>query len=198
MYASRLEHGIKTNEGQEVFRYILSATKLPQIVVSTSDMHAAMVEARNNTALKAMVEEATEPLWSHTLHPRPALETVYTAPRTEVERQIAETWGKVLGVAHIGVHDNYFDLGGDSVQAIQITAQTRRQGFHHTPQQLFEHQTVAELARVANQADPVLQPPAEVAPGPLSSSPFPLSGLNEQELEELEKFLEETGKSQPG
>ena len=195
VYAARLEHGITTSEGQEAFQYILGATELPQIIVFTKDLQTSIVEARNNSDLKALVEQAAGPLPTHILHPRPNMETAFTAPRSEFEGKIAEAWGRVLGVAEVGVHDNYFDLGGDSVQAIQIIAQMNQQGFHLTPQQLFQHQTVSELAQVATGVQRVSQPPAEVIS--VSSSPeFPLSGLNEQELEELEKFLEETDKSQ--
>ena len=193
VYAARLEHGITTKEGQEAFRYVLGATELPQIIVFTKDLQASIAEARNNSDLKALVEQAADPLASHTLHPRPHMETAFTAPRNDSERRIAAAWGRVLGVAEVGVHDNYFDLGGDSVQAIQIIAQMNQQGFHLTPQQLFQHQTVSELAQVAAGAQSVSQPRAEIT-SKSSSSEFPLSGLNEQELDELEKFLEETDK----
>jgi aryl carrier-like protein len=113
-----------------------------------------------------------------------------------LEMQIAESWQKVLGVAEVGIHDNYFELGGDSVQAIQIIAQINRQGFSLTPQQLFQNQTVAELARAVAGSETVATTIPEDPK--IASSAFPLAGLNEEELHELEKFLEETDKSQPG
>jgi len=49
----------------------------------------------------------------------------------------------------VGVNDNLFDLGGNSLLVFQITARAARAGYRLTPRQLFEHQTVAELARAA-------------------------------------------------
>lgn len=193
VYAARLEHGITTREGQEAFRYVLGATELPQIIVFAKDLQASIAEARDNSGLKALVEQAAGPQAPHALHPRPSMETAFTAPRNDSERKIAAAWGRVLGVAEVGIHDNYFDLGGDSVQAIQIIAQMNQQGFRLTPQQLFQHQTVSELAQVATGAQAVAQPHTEII-SKSSSAEFPLSGLNQQELEELEKFLEETDK----
>ncbi len=71
------------------------------------------------------------------------------APRTEPERVLARIWSEVLGVAEVGVEDNFFDLGGDSILTIQILAKAERAGLHLTPRQMFEHQTVAALAAAA-------------------------------------------------
>jgi amino acid adenylation domain-containing protein/non-ribosomal peptide synthase protein (TIGR01720 family) len=71
------------------------------------------------------------------------------APRTEPERVLARIWSEVLGVPEVGVHDNFFDLGGDSILIIQILSRAQKAGLRLTPRQMFEHQTVADLARVA-------------------------------------------------
>ena len=71
------------------------------------------------------------------------------APLTEIERQLAAVWAEVLRRDDIGVHDNFFELGGDSILAMQIIAKAHQKGLHLTPRQLFQHQTVAELAAVA-------------------------------------------------
>jgi aryl carrier-like protein len=197
VYAASLQRGITPKEGQEAFRYILSAVELPQIIVSTTSLNASIAEARNSAALKRIAEKTSDMLLSHRLHPRPAMQTPYLAPRNEFETKISESWRRVLGVAEIGIHDNYFDLGGDSVQAIQIIAQMNRQGFRLTPQQLFQHQTVAEVAKVVAGSQSIPQKIPEVASNQTPSD-FPLAGLNEEELKELEKFLEETDKSHPG
>jgi amino acid adenylation domain-containing protein/non-ribosomal peptide synthase protein (TIGR01720 family) len=72
----------------------------------------------------------------------------FTAPRTDVEKLLAQIWSAVLGVERVGVHDNFFDLGGDSILSIQIVARANQAGLKLTPRQLFQHQTVAELATV--------------------------------------------------
>ncbi|MEU8529900.1 non-ribosomal peptide synthase/polyketide synthase, partial [Streptomyces sp. NPDC048629] len=73
----------------------------------------------------------------------------YVAPRTEVERILAEAWAEVLGLERVGIEDNFFDLGGDSIISIRVVARARDFGVHVTAAQLFDHQTVAGLATVA-------------------------------------------------
>lgn len=87
-------------------------------------------------------------------HSRPDGDKVFQAPRNEIEKTLAQIWSKVLGVEQIGVHDNFFDLGGDSILSIQIIAKANQAGLSLTPRQLFQHQTVAELASVAGVSMP--------------------------------------------
>jgi acyl-CoA synthetase (AMP-forming)/AMP-acid ligase II/aryl carrier-like protein len=79
---------------------------------------------------------------------QPANES-WVAPRTPAEEVLAQVWADVLGVPRVGIHDNFFELGGDSILTIQIAARVRQQGLHIAPRQLFEQQTVAELAASA-------------------------------------------------
>jgi amino acid adenylation domain-containing protein/non-ribosomal peptide synthase protein (TIGR01720 family) len=72
-------------------------------------------------------------------------------PRTEVEQQLAEIWQQVLGVKQVGVNDNFFALGGDSILSIQVVARARQAGLSLTPKQLFAHPTLSELAAVTGQ-----------------------------------------------
>ena len=77
---------------------------------------------------------------------RPELEEVYEAPRTPVEEVLAAIWSEVLGVERVGAHDNFFELGGDSIRSVRILALAKEKGMDFSLQQLFRHQTVAELA----------------------------------------------------
>jgi non-ribosomal peptide synthase protein (TIGR01720 family) len=70
------------------------------------------------------------------------------APRTEVERTLAAIWERILGVETVGVHDDFLDLGGDSILVIQAVARARRAGLALTPRLLLEHPTIDALARV--------------------------------------------------
>jgi amino acid adenylation domain-containing protein len=74
------------------------------------------------------------------------------APRTPKERLLCALWQEMLGRAAVGVDDNFFALGGDSVQAVIIAARAGRAGLAFEARALFEHQTVAALARVAVEA----------------------------------------------
>ncbi|MER7764185.1 amino acid adenylation domain-containing protein, partial [Streptomyces sp. NPDC097619] len=80
------------------------------------------------------------------------LDSEYAAPRDETERILADVWAGVLGVARVGVHDNFFDLGGDSILSIQVVSRARQAGLHLTSKMLFLHQSVAALAAVAGSA----------------------------------------------
>jgi len=80
-------------------------------------------------------------------YPRPALRVEYTAPRTELETAISRIWQDLLGVAQIGIHDNFLDLGGDSLLATRLVARMRDALHLDLPVRLFfERSTVAELA----------------------------------------------------
>ena len=80
---------------------------------------------------------------------RPELEGEYVAPRNETEEKLAKIWSEVLRLEKVGVNDNFFELGGDSILSIQIVSRARRAGLGLTPKLIFEHQTVAALAEVA-------------------------------------------------
>ncbi|HKQ75115.1 MAG TPA: phosphopantetheine-binding protein [Blastocatellia bacterium] len=79
----------------------------------------------------------------------------YEAPRNETESKLAEIWSAVLGVGAVGVNDNYFELGGDSIQCIHIMSMARRVGIQITTKLLFEYPTIAQLAAVAETTAPV-------------------------------------------
>ncbi len=78
------------------------------------------------------------------------------APRTPNEALLAQIWAEVLGVAQVGIHDNFFMLGGESILSIQIIARANQAGLRLTPRQIFQYQTIAELAAVAD-TQPVVQ-----------------------------------------
>ncbi len=70
------------------------------------------------------------------------------APRNAVEAALAEVWAEVLRRESVGIHDNFFEIGGDSIRTIQVVARSRKRGLILAPRQIFQHQTIAELARV--------------------------------------------------
>lgn len=72
----------------------------------------------------------------------------FTAPRNEKEELLARIWADVLGYEHVGIHDNFFEIGGDSILSIQIIAKARRVGLRLTPAQMIQHQTIAGLSSV--------------------------------------------------
>ncbi|HKH46212.1 MAG TPA: amino acid adenylation domain-containing protein, partial [Thermoanaerobaculia bacterium] len=85
---------------------------------------------------------------------RPERAASFAAPRDATERALARIWGEVLGVGEVGIHDNFFALGGDSILSLQIISRAGQEGLRLSPRQIFQHPTIAELApRVAPAAD---------------------------------------------
>ncbi|HEX9937985.1 MAG TPA: amino acid adenylation domain-containing protein, partial [Longimicrobium sp.] len=78
-----------------------------------------------------------------------------TAPRTRAEEVLARIWAQVLGRDSVGVHENFFELGGDSILSIQVIVRAAREGVRIALRQVFQHQSVAELAAAADTAPPV-------------------------------------------
>jgi len=71
----------------------------------------------------------------------------FVAPSSEIEQQLATIWEKLLNISPIGIHDNFFEIGGDSIRSIQVIAKASKVGINLAPDQLFEHQTIGALAK---------------------------------------------------
>jgi amino acid adenylation domain-containing protein len=84
---------------------------------------------------------------------RPELAEQYVAAQTPLQQKLADIVADVVRISKIGIHDNFFDLGGDSIQAIQVVARAQEAGIGLTPLDFFEHPTVALLAQAATYAD---------------------------------------------
>jgi amino acid adenylation domain-containing protein/non-ribosomal peptide synthase protein (TIGR01720 family) len=97
------------------------------------------------------------------------------APRTPAEALLAAVWREVLRHDTIGVTDNFFQVGGDSILSIQIVSRARAAGLHLSPRDLFQHQTIAELATVAR-FDPKTGADRSTVHGP-ASGPLPLTPI---------------------
>ncbi len=160
--------GISSREGVEAFNRIMARTRLPQVVVSTKDLHATIQRA-GTIAKSRLVEQLDKAQAARAIHPRPDVQTAYAAPTNAVEQRLAEVWQSILGIEQVGIHDNFFELGGDSVLAIQIIARCGSAGLQVTPAQLFQHQTVADLAAVVEAAPATQQERASIdGPAPLT------------------------------
>ncbi|MGW3270893.1 non-ribosomal peptide synthase/polyketide synthase [Streptomyces kronopolitis] len=95
----------------------------------------------------------------------------FVAPRTPAERTLAGIWSAVLGLERVGVGDNFFELGGDSILSIQAVSRARAAGLHLTSRDVFQHQTVAELAAAVDRRSaplPAQRQPEDTGPAPLT------------------------------
>src|SRR5689334_21533596 len=74
-------------------------------------------------------------------------ERSYVPPRTTTEELLCSVWAEVLRAEQVRIEDNLFDLGGDSILTIQVIVKARALGLELSVQQLFQYQTVHELAQ---------------------------------------------------
>ncbi|HZN06341.1 MAG TPA: amino acid adenylation domain-containing protein [Pyrinomonadaceae bacterium] len=86
---------------------------------------------------------------------RPDLDHEFAPPSSAVEQELARIWQQVLGLDKVGIHDNFFELGGDSILMIQIISRARQAGLTLTLRQVFQHQTIAELAQLPTMAQAI-------------------------------------------
>jgi acyl carrier protein len=97
---------------------------------------------------------------------RPELDSTFAQPRNEIERQIASIWQEVLGVADIGVEDNFFDLGGHSLLMVQVLSKLQ-EVFQKEQSMIamFQYPTVSALAEYLSQGTkpPTMQPSVDRA-----------------------------------
>ncbi|MEC1933737.1 lichenysin non-ribosomal peptide synthetase LicA [Bacillus paralicheniformis] len=87
----------------------------------------------------------------------------YKAPLTETEQLLADIWQEVLGIDRIGITDNFFALGGDSIKGIQMASRLQQHGWKLEMKDLFQHPTIGELSAYVQAADdqPIDQNPVE-------------------------------------
>jgi amino acid adenylation domain-containing protein len=82
-------------------------------------------------------------------HARPDLGSAFVAPRGETEERIARVWQEILGIDRVGAHDNFFDLGGNSLVGLKVISRLKSElGADISAVHLFEGPTVAALARL--------------------------------------------------
>ena len=140
----QLKLGMSTAEGLEVFRRAL-ASPSPWLVISTQEL-----AGRREQSLAAGTFEALDRAQGERAsHPRPLLANAYVAPGNPTEERIAAVWQDLLGIQPVGVHDNFFDLGGNSLMAIRVIARLKSElGVDVSEVSIFEGPTVATLARL--------------------------------------------------
>jgi tyrocidine synthetase-3 len=74
----------------------------------------------------------------------------YVAPRTALEEQLCNIWQEVLGVEKVGIQDNFFHIGGDSIVAIRVISKAKAQGLYFSVQDLFTSPKIGELSGSVN------------------------------------------------
>ncbi|MEV4016594.1 amino acid adenylation domain-containing protein [Nonomuraea angiospora] len=115
------------------------ARRLPEYMVPSAFVQVPRIPLNNNGKLDRRALPAPD---------RDALPAghAYVAPRTPTEELVAGVWRDVLGVERVGVHDNFFDLGGHSIRAVALVGALRKNGIEVNARDVFEHGTVARLS----------------------------------------------------
>jgi acyl transferase domain-containing protein/acyl carrier protein len=177
--ASLAELGIDPDNGTEAFRRALHLQGVPQVIVSTGDLQARIDQwvKRDDAA-----DGADEGPDDEDLQERPELASDYAAPRSDTERSVAQVWQEYLGIAQIGIHDDFADLGGHSLLATQILARLSSmfrvrlqiRNFYDTP-------TVADLAAYIESQ----RTPDRSEEDTINQALKEVEGLSDEELEAL-------------
>ncbi|HJP74821.1 MAG TPA: amino acid adenylation domain-containing protein [Pseudonocardiaceae bacterium] len=97
----------------------------------------------------------------------------YREPRNETEATIAAAYADVLGVERVGIDDDFFAAGGDSLRSIQVVARARARGLEVTTREIFEHRSVARLAEAVAARGDQVPTLAEEEGGGIGPMPLP-------------------------
>lgn len=194
----RATEGIYPEEGKDAFGRVLSVHGLSQVAVCTSDLSYRIQEirgAREYTYRKQKDDTSS----TISKHPRPNLGTLYVAPRNELEQTLAEIWQAVLGIEEVGIYDNFFELGADSVLGIQFVSRAREANIALAVNQLFELPTITDLAAIIKEEaavsltqtqSQILKPDSSKLEtsferGDFVPSDFPDAEINQKDLDSL-------------
>jgi acyl transferase domain-containing protein/acyl carrier protein len=138
---------ILPHEGSEAFGRVLSMLPASQVIVSTGDLQVRLGRWDVRASAGAAAVEA-----SPELHARPELPSAYVAPENELEQEIASIWQDLLGIAEVGINDNFFDLGGHSLLATMVISRIRKSfGVELQLRDIFESPAVSGLSLVVAQ-----------------------------------------------
>lgn len=142
----REKYGLTFQEGTDALSHILSM-KLPQVVVSTQKLQNIIEHENRILSTGISLEKVENQIFKKKT--RPILKTAYVAPSNDTECIIADIYQELLGIAQVGVHDNFFDLGGHSLIGIQLISQIHKKfEVELSIRYIFEAPTIAELALV--------------------------------------------------
>jgi acyl transferase domain-containing protein/acyl carrier protein len=141
----RLRKGLSSNEGVDAFVRIMH-NNFTQVIISTRNLQSVIEQSSSPTVSSGPPGSEKESL-PKLSHRRPEMNCDYFAPGNEAEQQIACIWQECLGLEQVGVYDDFFQLGGDSLLATQIIFRLR-DTFHAglTLRDFFNHPTIADLA----------------------------------------------------
>ncbi|MEM6252540.1 MAG: beta-ketoacyl synthase N-terminal-like domain-containing protein [Cyanobacteria bacterium P01_D01_bin.156] len=133
---------------QRALAQVHNPASCPQLVISPRNLKNRIINAFTPT--QAAVAQESSSGSNMPAHARPALTAPYVAPRSDIEKTVAEAMGDLLGIDAVGVNDNFFELGGHSLLAIQAVTRLRQEFQVDLPMRafLFGEPTVAGIAKI--------------------------------------------------
>jgi amino acid adenylation domain-containing protein len=122
-----LRDAISPVEGVEAFRRVLTGEGGPQVVVATTNLNHRLKRNRGLAAVKKNRKKGAEDRPSAPKAARPELTTDYVAPGSIMEKKLAGIFQELLGINQVGVYDDFFELGGDSLKAVNFGARIHKE-----------------------------------------------------------------------
>ena len=139
---------IKIDRGLEVLEQLFMEST-PQVMVLPFDLKNLIELYPTAAGMPFLSEVGGNKTHVARIYARPKLRQQYVAPRNELENKLAELWRQTLHINNVGVHDSFFELGGDSVLAAQILALVQKTfGIRINPQDAFKAFTIEKLAEM--------------------------------------------------
>jgi acyl transferase domain-containing protein len=164
---ARQLYGINYSEGVKAFARVINHTQ-PEVIVAAQNFQA-LVEEQSSSAASGLLNMLENAGSAEHKPARPEIGAAYAAPTNETERLTADIWQDIFGVERVGIHDDFFSLGGNSLLAIQLVSRLRKTFKVEIPlSKLFESPTVAGL-----------------------SASIVESQVRQKDLEEMERLLKE-------
>lgn len=137
---------MEPEEGIKAFLRILSYDDAPQVVNSTGDLQARINQWINLESLRDEEQDESLQESSTLFQPRPNLSNPYAPPGSKVEQDICDLWQKLFGFEQIGIDDDFYEIGGDSLKAVTITSQIKKLGYQVALTDVLASSTIRELA----------------------------------------------------
>ena len=153
------DYGLRTSEGIDLFLQALNSP-YNHLLVSKQDLFQR-IEMGLSIHDDSIIKSDT---FNKTIH-RPQLNQEFVEPENQQESRLVTIWQSFLGVDKIGIHDDFFELGGDSLLAVQLIAKTNKEfGIQISPHALINEPTIAGVSQAIEniQANLMIQAPSSL------------------------------------
>jgi acyl carrier protein len=139
---------IQIEDGLEILGRLLNKAA-PQVMVLPFDLRNLIELYPTAAGMPFLADVGGNETHVARLYTRPNLRQKYVAPRNEIEQRLADIWRETLHIDRVGVHDSFFELGGDSVLAAQVLSLAQKTfGIRINAQDAFKAFTIERLAEM--------------------------------------------------